>query len=91
LRGWINRAIAILSLNLVCITFISSLDHLAQESKFQHRRRATASFVVCGLIALPPIRHNHCCTSGSSDLPACPPRFQLDVELLCPGVPIIHI
>jgi hypothetical protein len=36
LRVWINRAIAILSLNLVCITFIPLLDHLAQESKFQH-------------------------------------------------------
>jgi hypothetical protein len=36
LRGWIDRAIAILSLNLVCITFIPPLDHLAQESKFQH-------------------------------------------------------
>jgi hypothetical protein len=36
LRGWINRAIAISSQNLVYVTFTRPLDQLAQESKFQH-------------------------------------------------------
>jgi hypothetical protein len=36
LRGWINRAIATSSQNLVYIAFIPPLDHLAQETKFQH-------------------------------------------------------
>jgi hypothetical protein len=36
LRGWINRAIAASSQNLVYVAFIPLLDHLAQESKFQH-------------------------------------------------------
>jgi hypothetical protein len=36
LRGWINRAIAASSQNLVYVAFIPLLDQLAQESKFQH-------------------------------------------------------
>ena len=36
LRGWINRAIATSSQNLVHVSFIPPLDQLAQESKFQH-------------------------------------------------------
>jgi hypothetical protein len=36
LRGWINRAIDISSQNLVYVTFTPLLDHLVQESKFQH-------------------------------------------------------
>jgi hypothetical protein len=36
LRGWINRAIATSSQNLVYVAFIPPLDQLAQESKFQH-------------------------------------------------------
>jgi hypothetical protein len=36
LRGWINRAIATSSQNLVYAVFISPLDQLAQENKFQH-------------------------------------------------------
>jgi hypothetical protein len=36
LRGWINRAIAISSWNLVYVAFIPPLDRLARESEYQH-------------------------------------------------------
>jgi hypothetical protein len=46
LRGWINRAIAISSRNLVYVAFIPPLDQLAQECKFQHLFIVHHSFIV---------------------------------------------